>query len=142
MANLNYNIRERVKIESKERGTSFGVDIPSASYHDERTFNISSGSFTDVVDFSGVEGAGQFVSSSLLYFRFTNHSTGSVVLQLSSSNETFNLLVGASGSFMFDNTSLTGSFQDVSTGSFDNIVKIKAQPVDSISTVEYFLVSK
>jgi hypothetical protein len=142
MATLNYNIRERVKIEGKERGTDFEVNIPSASFHDERTFNISSGSFTDVVDFSGGEGAGQFISSSLLYFRFTNHSTGSVILQLSSSNETYNMVVGASGSFMFDNTFLTGSFQDVATGSFDNIVKVKAQPVDLISTVEYFLVSK
>jgi|TARA_R100000081_G_C4709857_1_gene112255 hypothetical protein len=142
MATLNYNIRERVKLEGRERGTSFEVTLPSASYHDERILNISSGSFTDIVDFSGTEGAGQFISSSLLYFRFTNHSTGSVVLQLSSSNETFNMIVGASGSFMYDNTFLTGSFTDVSTDSFDNIVKIKAQPVDLVSTVEYFLVSK
>ena len=142
MATLNYNIRERVKLEGRERGTSFEVTLPSASYHDERILNISSGSFTDIVDFSGAEGAGQFISSSLLYFRFTNHSTGSVVLQLSSSNETFNMIVGASGSFMYDNTFLTGSFTNVSTSSFDNIVKIKAQPVDLVSTVEYFLVSK
>tara|TARA_A100001201_G_scaffold142987_2_gene142837 strand:- start:574 stop:1002 length:429 start_codon:yes stop_codon:yes gene_type:complete len=142
MATLNYNIRERVKLEGRERGTSFEVTLPSASYHDERVLNISSGSFTDIVDFSGTEGAGQFISSSLLYFRFTNHSTGSVVLQLSSSNETFNMIVGASGSFMYDNTFLTGSFTDVSTDSFNNIVKIKAQPVDLVSTVEYFLVSK
>ena len=142
MATLNYNIRERVKLEGRERGTSFEVTLPSASYHDERVLNISSGSFTDIVDISGTEGAGQFISSSLLYFRFTNHSTGSVVLQLSSSNETFNMIVGASGSFMYDNTFLTGSFTDVSTDSFNNIVKIKAQPVDLVSTVEYFLVSK
>ena len=34
----------------------------------------------------------------------------------------------------------TGSFQNVT--SFDNITKIKATPVDTTSTVEYFLVSK
>ena len=127
MATLNYNIRERVKLEGKERGTNYSVNLDSASYHDERIFNISSGSFTEVVDFSNAEGAGQFVSSSLLYFRFTNHSTGSVILQVSSSSEN-------------NNTSFTGSFQNVT--SFDNITKIKASPVDPVSTIEYFLVSK
>ena len=140
MATLNYNIRERVKLEGKERVTNYSVNLDSASYHDERIFNISSGSFTEVVDFSNAEGAGQFVSSSLLYFRFTNHSTGSVILQVSSSSENFNLAVAGSGSFMLNNTSFTGSFQNVT--SFDNITKIKASPVDPVSTIEYFLVSK
>ena len=85
MANLNYFIQERVKLNGKERGTSFNVALPSASNHDERVFSIASGSFSDVVDFSNTVGAGQFVSSSLMYFRFTNHSTGSVILQVSSS---------------------------------------------------------
>ena len=140
MANLNYLIQERVKLNGKERGTSFDVALPSASNHDERIFNITSGSFSDVVDFSGVPGSGQFVSSSLMYFRFTNHSTGSVILQVSSSTENFNIAVAGSGSFMINTTSFTGSFQNVT--SFDNITNIKATPVDTTSTVEYFLVSK
>ena len=52
MANLNYFIQERVKLNGKERGTSFNVALPSASNHDERVFSIASGSFSDVVDFS------------------------------------------------------------------------------------------
>ena len=123
MANLNYFIQERVKLNGKERGTSFNVALLS-----------------DVVDFSGTPGAGQFVSSSLMYFRFTNHSTGSVILQVSSSTENFNIAVAGSGSFMINTTSFTGSFQNVTT--FDNITKIKATPVDTTSIVEYFLVSK
>jgi len=75
-----------------------------------------------------------------MYFRFTNHSTGSVILQVSSSTENFNIAVAGSGSFMINTTSFTGSFQNVT--SFDNITKIKATPVDTTSTVEYFLVSK
>ena len=41
MANLNYFIQERVKLNGKERGTSFNVSLPSASNHDERIFNIT-----------------------------------------------------------------------------------------------------
>ena len=140
MAVFNYNIRERVKINLKERGTDYAVDIPSSSYHDERTLNITSGSFTDIVKFDSAEGAGTSVNSNLQYFRFTNHSTGSVVLQLSSSKDTCHLLLASSGSFMFNTTSITGSFGEIDT--FDNIAAIKAQPAEATALVEYFLVSK
>lgn len=137
MADFTYFIRERVKIEGKERGTSYSFTIPNIEYVDERIVNIPSGSITELFNLSNLPGAGTFVSSSLKYVRVTNMSTGSNVnLQISSSKSTTNLLISGGGTFFLSTGFITGSLTNFA---YDNIRSIKVEPSGSSAKIEYLI---
>ena len=137
MADFTYYIRERVKIEGKERGTSYSFTIPDIEYIDERIVNIPTGSTTELFNLSNLPGAGTFISSSIKYIRITNMSTGSNVnLQISSSNSTTNLLISGGGTFFLSTGLMTGSLTNFT---YDNIKSIKVQPSGSSAKIEYLI---
>jgi hypothetical protein len=137
MADFTYYIRERVKIEGKERGTSYSFTIPNIEYVDERILNVPSSSVTELFNLNNLPGAGTFVSSSLQYARITNMSTGSNVnLQISSSTSTTNLLISGGGTFFLSTGLMTGSLTNFV---YDNIKSIKVQPSGSNAKIGYLI---
>lgn len=136
MANFTYFIRERVKINGRERGTSHETTITGINYADSRIMNIPSGSMTELINVAALPGAGTFPSSSLQYARISNMSSGSINLQISASTATYNFLISGSGSFIINTAYATNTFNNFTYGS---IRSIKASPMDSEATVEYFV---
>lgn len=138
MAKFTYFIRERVKLNGVERGTNFETTIDGVSFADSRVLQIPSGSVTEILNLGSLPGAGTFPSSSIAYARITNISSGSIDLQVSSSNSQFNFLLKGSGSFMFNSSQINTQFADFQ---YDDLVSIKATPQDPDSTIGYFIVT-
>jgi len=137
MADFTYYIKERVKIEGKERGTSYSFTIPNIEYVDERIVNVPTGSTTELFSLSNLPGAGAFVSSSIKYIRITNMTTGSNVnLQISSSRSTANLLISGGGTFFLSTGLMTGSLTNFA---YDTIRSIKVEPSGSSAKIEYLI---
>lgn len=136
MANFTYFIRERVKLNGRERGTTHETTITGINYADSRIMSIPSGSMTELINVAALPGAGVFPSSSLQYARISNMSTGSINLQISASTATYNFLVSGSGSFILNTALATNTFSNFTYG---DIRSIKASPIDSTATVEYFV---
>ena len=138
MSNFTYFIRERVKLNGIERGTSVEKTIPGINYADSRVMTIPTGSVTEIINLNNLPGAGTFVSSSVKYTRITNLSTGSINLEISGSLSTMHFLVSGSGTFMF-------STEFVDSGSFDpsfsygDLRSVKGSPTDSTATLSYFI---
>lgn len=138
MAKFTYFIRERVKLNGVERGTNFETSMTGINYADSRIMSIPSGSVTEIINLAALPGAGQFVSSSVMYARITNISTGSVNLQVSGSTAEFNFLLQGSGSFMFGSEFVSDQFANFQYG---DLRSIKASPQDSEATIGYFIVT-
>lgn len=136
MANFTYFIRERVKLNGYERGTSYETTIPGINYADSRVMEIPSGSMTEIINLQALPGAGTFVSSSLKYARITNMSSGSINLQVSSSIAEMNFLVTGSGTFVISSGFATDTFSNFQYG---DVRSIKASPVELTATVGYFV---
>lgn len=138
MAKFTYFIRERLKLNGVERGTNFETSITGINYADSRVMSIPSGSVTEIINLDTLPGAGTFVSSSVMYVRISNLSTGSINLQLSGSTDQFNFLLQGSGSFMFSSEYVSSQFNDFTYG---DLRSVKASPVDSEATLGYFIVT-
>jgi len=136
MANFTYFIRERVKLNGIERGTSVEVRMPGINHSDSRVMNIPSGSVTEIINVANLPGAGQFVSSSIKYARITNFSSGSINLEISGSTSKMNYLVSGSGSFMFSSEFVNETFNSFTYG---DLKSVKASPLDPNATVGYFI---
>lgn len=137
MANFTYFIRERVKIDGRERGTSHETTISGINYADSRIMYIPSGTMTEIINIEALPGAGTFQSSSLQYARISNMSSGSINLQiLVGASTTFNFLVTGSGSFIVNTAEATDTFSNFTYG---DVKSIKASPMDTNATVEYFV---
>ena len=137
MANFTYFIRERVKINGRERGTSRETTLTGINYADSRIMSIPSGAMTEIINVAALPGAGTFVSSSLQYARISNMSTGSINLQiLVGTSTTYNFLVAGSGSFIINSALATSTFTNFTYG---DIKSVKASPMDSQAIVEYFV---
>ena len=137
MADFTYYIRERIKIEGKERGNSYTCTIPNIEYVDERVMSIPLGSTTEVFNLANLPGAGTFVSSSLKYARVTNMSTGvNINLQISSSTGTTNLLISGGGSFFLSTEFVTGSLTNFT---YDTIRSIKVEPSGANAKIGYMV---
>lgn len=136
MANFTYFIRERVKIDGRERGTTHETTLTGINYADSRIMYIPSGTMTEIINVAALPGAGTFQSSSLKYARLSNMSSGSINLQISASNGTFNFLVSGSGSFMINSALATNTFSNFTYG---DVRSIKASPIDTQAVVEYFV---
>lgn len=138
MANFTYFIRERVKINGVERGTNYEATISDVNHADNRVMTLQSGSMVDIVKLDDIVGAGTFVSSSLAYLRLSNHSTGSVNVQITGSAASTNLLLEGKGTLMLNTEFADNTFSNFEYGS---ISSIKAQPVESTAVIEYFVVT-
>ena len=138
MAKFTYFIRERVKLNGVERGTNFETSMTGINYADSRIMSIPTGSTTEIINLAALPGAGTFVSSSVMYARVTNMSTGSINLQVSGSTAQFNFLLQGSGSFMFGSEYVSGQFSNFAYG---DLRSIKASPVDPEATIGYFIVT-
>ena len=138
MANLKLSIKEQILLDGTERGTEYRYTIPNITSIDNRILTLTSGSETEIFTFSDVNNAGTFITSSFKYGRITNYSNTGVKLKVSSSAESINFNLAASGSFMLNSSEITGSNN---TGSFmyDDIVSIKLEPSGSNARVEYFV---
>lgn len=137
MANFTYFIRERVKLNGRERGTTHETTITGINYADSRIMSIPSGSMTELINVAALPGAGTFASSSLQYARISNMSTGSINLQiLVGASTTYNFLVSGSGSFIINTALATSTFSNFV---YNDIKSVKASPIDSTATVEYFI---
>ena len=136
MANFTYFIRERVKIDGRERGTTHETTLTGINYADSRIMYIPSGTMTEIINVAALPGAGTFQSSSLKYARLSNMSSGSINLQISASNATFNFLVSGSGSFIINSALATNTFSNFTYG---DVRSIKASPMDTQAVVEYFV---
>lgn len=136
MANFTYFIRERVKLNGRERGTTYEATIEGINFADNRVMQIVSGSMTEIINIEALTGAGTFVSSSLKYARFSNLSTGSINVQVATTAETFNFLVTGSGTFTINSALATSAFSNFT---YNNVKSVKASPVDSNATIGYFV---
>ena len=137
MANFTYFIRERVKIDGRERGTTHETTLTGINYADSRIMYIPSGTMTEIINVAALPGAGTFQSSSLKYARLSNMSSGSINLQiLVGASTTFNFLVSGSGSFIINSALATNTFSNFSYG---DVKSVKASPMDTQAVIEYFV---